>query len=173
MKKSLITAVALALVLVVATAAFAVGNGQGPPPDKVPFLTDVDVTVVSSGDHGEASPPYKAADPILTLDLGEGSWIISASGGMNFAGTGSSPNAGLRIADDVVDYVMLAKQNIASENDANVIGISRGGFCVVGAVVVGAGEGPVTVELVAYGGTVFDENMVAIGGPSVGFDLQE
>jgi len=51
---------------------------------------------------------------------------------------------------------MLAKSNLASEADADII--SRGGFGVVGTV-----DGPITVELVAYGGTVFEHNMVAIG----------
>jgi len=55
---------------------------------------------------------------------------------------------------------MLAKSNLRSEDDAKII--SRGGFSVVGAV-----EGPITVDLVAYGENVnvFEYNLVAIGGP--------
>ena len=45
--------------------------------------------------------------------------------------------------------------------------ISRSGFAVVGAA-----EGPVTVDLVAYGGSinVFEYNMVAIGGPNFAYE---
>jgi len=79
--------------------------------------------------------------------LGKVLWKITASGAMNFESGGSAPNVGLRVGEDD-EAVMLAKSNIASEDDTEVI--SRSGFAVVGAIEVAAGE-TVEVDLVAYG----------------------
>jgi len=122
----------------------------------VPAGASPGVTVMSSPDHGgPPSPGYAAAVPIDSFALGAGTWKITASGAMSFdrftTHAGPSPNVGLRAGN-----IMLAKSNLASEADAEII--RRGGFSVVGAV-----EGPITVDLVVYGGTVFEYNLVAIG----------
>lgn len=138
---------------------------QGPPGDEGPQgpigpqgPAGVPV-LMASPDHGQASPPYAAADAIETVELDAGDYMVAASGAANFdrfdTGTGPSPNCGLREGD-----VMLAQQNMASEGDAG--NIQRGGFSVVGATSVG--EEGTTVELVCYGATVFEHNLVAIGG---------
>lgn len=143
---------------------------QGPPEQVPPPLTEVDVegVVVTSPDHGVASPPFQDAEVVETLVLGEGSWKITASGAANFdrfdTGEGPSPNCGLREEFDG-ELIMIAKQNLASESDAELV--NRGGFSIVGATV-----GPTTVELVCYGATVFEHNMVAIGGDPFVFEVQ-
>ena len=113
------------------------------------------VMVLSSpDDHGTPSPGYAAAIPIDSLTLPEGIWKITASGAMNLD-FDSCPNVGLRVGV-AEGAIMLAKSNIASSADTKII--SRSGFSVVGAV-----EGPTTVDLVHYGGgDIFEYNLVAI-----------
>jgi len=129
------------------------------------LICDDDVTIISSPDHGAASGSYVAAGTVDTLVLGEGTWKITATGAMNFAPGGTAPNVGLRAEIGGV-VTMLAKSNIATEADTSVIG--RSGFAIVGEV-----EGPIEVDLVAYGEgvNVFEHNMVAIGVTPDGVEI--
>ena len=180
MKKTmvLISSTVFVLVLVVG---FAIAQGQGSNPPGQPFaglqaliddlkdaisdledaIDDADITslsVVASPDHGDASDGYAGADVVESLELGEGNWKITATGAVTLTGDATALNCGLRVedGDSGTGYKMLAKQNPAVGGEEGRVGFG----------VVGAAEGPATVELVCYGGgnLPFEHNMVAIGG---------
>jgi hypothetical protein len=135
-----------------ATAAMGQGNSGTAPALK-------GAEIVTSGDHGAASPGYANATAVDTIELGEGAWKITATGAINVNSDPSAPNCGLRDQDGI----LLAKQNFATGSF-----VGRSGFSLVGAT-----EGPATVDLVCYGtgtGTVFEHNIVAISGATLSVD---
>lgn len=94
------------------------------------------------------SPGYSGASATRSLDLGEGTWQVSASGGIQDDGSATAQNCGLR-----VDDYLIAKSQLTSDNEEDTVG-----FGLTGVV-----EGPATVELVCYGGNPFDTSMSAVG----------
>ena len=118
-----------------------------------------------SPNHGP-SDSYKAANVAGSVELGEGDWMIVASGAIKVStATAEATNVGLRIWEGET-AVMLAKSNIASESMASSGYVNRLGFALVGTVTVLEDE-TLVVELVHYGGgnhIPFEWNIVAIGG---------
>ncbi|MBA7590505.1 hypothetical protein ES708_32629 [subsurface metagenome] len=116
---------------------------------------------------GPASDLYQAANVAGSVELGEGDWMIVASGAIEvtYVIGGYALNVGLRIGEGEA-AVMLAKSNIASESMVSSEHVNRLGFALVGTVTVPEDE-TLEVELVHYGGgddPPFEWNIVAIGG---------
>jgi hypothetical protein len=146
-----VAGLALSLMIVGAMASAAMGQGKS---GNSPAQQGAEI--VSSGDLGTASSSYQAANVVDTITLGEGAWQITAAGAINVNAGGSAPNCGLREGT-----TMLAKQNFAT----GAFG-GRSGFSLVGAT-----EGPTSVDLVCYGtgltDTPFEYNLVAISGTTL------
>ncbi|MBA7529115.1 hypothetical protein ES705_21307 [subsurface metagenome] len=117
--------------------------------------------VASSFGVGSASKPYQEASVADTIILGEGDWVVIATGAMPVSG---NPNIGLRVGEGET-AVMLAKSNIASSKMVTA-GVDRLGFALAGTVTVPEGE-TLEVKLVHYGGEAkppFEHTIVAFGG---------
>ncbi len=172
MKKTMVL-ISSTMFVIVLLVGLAIAQGQGNSPPGQPFAALQDqidalesqiaamtggATIIASPDHGDASGSYANATVVESLDLGEGNWKITATGAANLAGDAVAFNCGLRVEDNTsaTGYTMLGKQNPAVGGETGRVGFS----------VVGAAEGPVTVDLVCYGGGAlpFEHNMVAIGG---------
>ncbi len=117
--------------------------------------------VASSFGVGSASKSYQTASVADTIILGEGDWVVIATGAMPVSG---NPNIGLRVGEGET-AVMLAKSNIASSKMVTA-GVDRLGFALAGTVTVPEGE-TLEVKLVHYGGEAkppFEHTIVAFGG---------